>query len=395
MDFRDTLSKAESTEEALDELVSAAESFVAEIGRKPDIAVVFVTSHHREGYADVARRLQEASGAAHLIGCTAESVIGGGREIERSPAISLWLASMPDATIESFHTFHETSDAAIGFTGLPGGLFDEDGNAVAEPGLMILLGDPFTFPVDEMLRTANDAHPGLIMSGGMASAAMAPGQNALFLGGEVRDEGAVGLLISGGVRFDTIVSQGCRPIGTHYVVTDSHDNLIAELGGKPTKDRMQELFATLTEEDRELFQHGPQIGVVINETREDFRRGDFLIRGVLGWDSSESLAVGDFVRRGQTIQFHVRDAVTASEDLEVLLDDPAIASHAPTGGLIFSCNGRGTRLFSAADHDVSTVRDKIGDIPLSGFFAGGEVGPIGGKNFLHGFTASVVLFSEP
>jgi small ligand-binding sensory domain FIST len=195
------------------------------------------------------------------------------------------------------------------------------------------------------------------------------------------------------VAVRTVVSQGCRPVGRPYVVTKSEANVIHELGGRKAMAVLKEVFEGMSEEERQLFRQAPHLGCVIHEAQESFDRGDFLVRNLMWADpDSGAIAVGEILRRGQTVQFHVRDSDAASEDLDTLLAREREA--AAGGALLFSCNGRGTRLFETPDHDVSATRRALGEIPVAGFFAAGELGPVGGRNFMHGFTASLALFSE-
>ena len=220
---------------------------------------------------------------------------------------------------------------------------------------------------------------------------MGPGDTRLFLDDRVVDTGAVGARLPG-IRIRALVSQGCRPIGNVYTVTRAEENVIHELGGRPPLQRLQELVETLRPEDRELVGRGLHVGRVIDEYKAELERGDFLIRAVIGVDpQSGALAVGDGIEVGETIQFHVRDAATADEDLRTLLEREA---EPPAGALLFTCNGRGSRLFSVPDHDASLVSKMLGGLPLAGFNCAGEIGPVGGKNFLHGFTASIALFVD-
>ena len=230
--------------------------------------------------------------------------------------------------------------------------------------------------------------------GGMASGGRGPGESRLLQGDQSPIEGAAGVLLQGPIPMRSIVSQGCRPIGQPMVITKGHGNIIEELGGQPPLVRLQQLWKSLSPRDQQLFQQGLHIGRVINEYKSEFQRGDFLVRNVLGLDrETGSLAITDAVRLGQTVQFHVRDAESADEDLRALLQTDRSANKArPGGALVFTCNGRGTRLFSAPHHDARAVRQEMGVLPLAGFFAQGELGPVGGQNFIHGFTASVVLF---
>jgi small ligand-binding sensory domain FIST len=338
--------------------------------------------------------LHDKLGVKALIGCIGEGVIGGGREVEHDPAVSLWAASWDGAVaIDPFHlTLNRTPDGPSLF-GWPDSLLDADPRSSA----MLLLGDPRTFPTIELfLPYLNENHAGLRVAGGMASGFTETGQTALLFGDEVVNHGGVAVLLGGPVKLRHVVSQGCRPIGKPFVVTKCHDNVIEELGGRSPLEQMRELWPSLSERDQELFRRGPQIGLVINEQKERFGRGDFLIRNLYGFDAQTgALAVMDLVRVGQTVQFQVRDAETADEDLkELLATDGAAHPAKPGGALLFSCNGRGTRLFATPNHDATAVRGAVGEIPVAGFFAAGELGPVGGRNAVHGFTASVALFEE-
>jgi small ligand-binding sensory domain FIST len=261
---------------------------------------------------------------------------------------------------------------------------------------LLIVGDPFSLPTDLLLLRVNEDYPGLRIVGGMASGVSAAGQCRLFLDGTVHNEGAVGVLLQGSFGLRPVVSQGCRPIGRPFVVTKGEENVILQLGGKPPLSVLQELWQSLDERDKKLFQQGLHVGRVINEYQSDFQRGDFLIRNVIGLDrTTGALAITDRVRVGQTLQFQVRDAATADEDLHALLQFDLVAHvKPPVSALLFSCNGRGSRLFGVADHDVGVLRAEAGPIPVAGFFAQGELGPVGGQNFIHGFTASVALFEE-
>jgi small ligand-binding sensory domain FIST len=260
------------------------------------------------------------------------------------------------------------------------------------PQALLLVADPFTFPTEPFLDWVATRYPGLPVIGGMASAAQAPGGNRLAVGRHVKTSGAVGALLGPGVAVETVVSQGCRPFGQPLVVTRADGNLILELAGTPALERLvAQAHGALTEEEVALLEMGGlQIGRVIDEHRESFGRGDFLLRGVLGADRrTGALAVGDVMPVGTTVQFHLRDARTADEDLHVLLK-----GHQADGALVFTCNGRGSRLFDEPHHDARVLSDLLGPVPLAGFFAAGEIGPVGGHNFVHGFTASMALLCD-
>jgi small ligand-binding sensory domain FIST len=388
--FAAALSTEEDSRAAIKEVTSAA---IAQLERKPDLAMLFISSNHAAHAGEIAQRVCQALGNEVLLGCTGESIIGGGREIEGSPAISLWLASLPGTHVRPLHlNFQQTSDGGI-FTGWPTDLPEPWPTGAA----MLLLGEPFSFPADELIRRLNEDRPGVPVLGGMASGGVAPGENRLLLGTQVFSDGAVAAMVHGDVKIRSVVSQGCRPIDKPFVVTKSEANVIHELGGVAALVRLQEVFETLTEQERLLVRHGLHVGRVLSEYQDKFVRGDFLVRNVIGADpKSGAIAIGDFVRPGQTVQFHIRDEQTADEDLRELLKTAAEpgGENRARGALLFTCNGRGTRLFSSADHDVRCVQQALGEIPVAGFFAQGEIGPIGGNNFLHGFTASIAVFES-
>jgi small ligand-binding sensory domain FIST len=390
MPFAAALSTAAQTDAALEQVCTESRSHFSST---PDLVVAFFSAHHAKAADRIAQTLTERLTPRCLLGSVAEAVIGNGKEIEDAPALSVWLGRWnKPVTLEPFHAVLERTSEGPSLLGLPDGLVGAD----AADSAVLMLGDPYTFPVDLFLSQMNENTPGLPVLGGMASGIRGAGQCRLLINGDVRREGAAGVLLQGPLGLRSIVSQGCRPIGRHMVVTRAEDNIIQELGGKSPMQQLQELWQSLNPQEQNLVQQGLHIGRVINEYRGDFQRGDFLVRNVLGLDrDSGALAITERVRVGQTVQFHVRDAETADEDLHALLQlDLSAHEKRPAAALVFSCNGRGARLFDRPDHDAGAVRAEAGDIPLAGFFAQGELGPVGGQNFIHGFTASVALFEE-
>jgi small ligand-binding sensory domain FIST len=298
------------------------------------------------------------------------------------------LAQLPATEVATMHLQHQQTAEGETFTGWPSTLPGEWPNASA----LMVLGDPFSFPADRFLNRINEDQTGRPVVGGMASAASRPGENRLILGRDVPDRGAVAVYLNGNLRVRSVVSQGCRPIGSHFIITRAEKNVIHELGGVTAYDRLKELAT----HEQEMVREGLHLGRVVNEYQDRFEQGDFLVRNVLGVDpDTGAIAIGDYVRPGQTVQFHVRDAQTADAELRQLLSRMANDDNAsPQGGLLFTCNGRGSRLFSEPHHDAAAIEEALGSIPVAGFFAAGELGPIGGTNFIHGFTASIALF-EP
>lgn len=386
------------------DLLGAAEVAVAQAlaplhGATPDLVWVFVAPGQLGGEAAAAagRRVLDLAGSRVAVGGTAGGVIGDGRGVEHGPAVAVWAASLPGTTVRPFRLTAEPADGG-GFrvVGFPTPRSDDR--------VAALVVDPYSFPVDGFLQHGNATMPGFPLVGGLAGAPGGPGANRLFLAGSgfdgsgfdgpgvdgvVHDRGGVGVLLGGQVSARTVVSQGCRPIGPAMVVTRAERNVLLELAGTPAYRRLAEIVASLPPAERELAGRGLHVGIAMNEYAQDHGRGDFLIRGVTGVDEATgAVAVGDVVEVGQTVRFQVRDAAGAGEDLtELLGPDPA------RGALLFSCNGRGTTMFADADHDIATLRATLGGDPgIAGFFAAGEIGPVGGRNHLHGFTASVLAF---
>ncbi|MCE2524999.1 MAG: FIST C-terminal domain-containing protein [Acidimicrobiia bacterium] len=349
-------------------------------GESPALVVFFATAAHLGAMDTLAAVLAERLAPAILLGASAVSVIAGSRELEEVPAVVAWGAGAAEAAPVRFGPALGSDHSPI--EDLPAG---DD-----RPRTLLLLSDPFSFPADRLLQEIDATGAEVRAVGGLASAASSPGGNRLVLDGETFDDGAVGLLLASAAEVATVVSQGCRPIGRPYVVTRGERNLIHELGGRPALERLQEIVGGLSDAERALVQRGLHIGIVVNEHKLDFDRGDFLVRGVLGIErESRGLAVGDLVETGTSVQFHVRDAATAGEDLH-----RSMSGRRAEGALLFTCNGRGHRLFGVADHDASVVSGAIAPAPVAGMFCAGEIGPVGRRSYLHGFTASVALFGQ-
>jgi small ligand-binding sensory domain FIST len=353
------------------------------LGEEPELAVLFVSAGHTGALEDIASAVRMLLRPGVLVGCTAGAVVGGDREVEDHTAISLFAGRLPSAV--PIRLVAESTPDGAAITGFPAPHeLPEDASAV------LLLTDPFTFPADELLAGLRDQlGVDLPVVGGLASAARGPGGNRLVLDGSVLTDGAVAVVL-GGVDVDTVVSQGCRPIGDPMVVTAGQGNLIHELAGRNALERVQETLRLLAPDDLPLAQEGLHLGRVIDERKAEFVRGDFLVRSVLGADrSTGAVAVGDDVEVGATVQLQVRDAQSADEDLRVLL-----GGRRADGALLFTCNGRGIQLFGVEDHDARLVSDALGRAPVAGMSCAGEVGPVGGRSFLHAFTASVLLLAD-
>jgi small ligand-binding sensory domain FIST len=377
------------------DLMHAAERAAADAsaplgGRRPDLTMVFACGADPDEVAAAGERAGTVTGASAVVGCSAPGVIGGGRGVEATSAVAVWCAVLPDVRVRTFHLEVMPASAGMAVVGLPE---RADDDVVA-----LLLADPWSFPIDGFVQRSNAALGGLPLVGGLASGLRGRGSTRLFLDGQVLDRGAVGVVLSGPVGARTLVSQGARPIGPSMTVTAADGNVLLELAGVPARHKLEEILADLEPGDQALATRGLQIGVAIDEYAEDHEQGDFLVRGIAGVDEPrQGLVVGDLVPVGRTVRFQLRDATTADTDLRESLRRFRTTSSLDTveGALVFSCNGRGASLFSTADHDVDVVRESLAaPAGVAGFFAAGEIGPVAGRNHVHGLTAAIVAFGS-
>lgn len=387
LQFATALSRLTDTRAATSEL---ADSIQMQIGTAPiDLAFLFFSPHHASNVSEISAMLQRELRAKVCLGCSGEGVIAGSEEIETAAALTLWVACLPDVTLTPLQLSVSHLQDQIRLHGWP------------EPGLedstFLLLGDPFSTPMQEVLSLMTDRYPRCTVGGGLAGGGQDAGENRLLLNDQSFDGGVVGVQLTGPITVRTVTSQGCRPIGERFVVTRAEQNLIYELGGVAALTRLQDVFESLEGSHRRNAHRALHLGIAIEEQGSHFERGDFLVRNLIGADQQAgAVAIGDVVQEGQTVQFHLRDAQSASDDLHFLLaTDRATHRHPPLGALLFSCCGRGEGLFGRPHHDIGAVQGRLGPIPAAGFFAQGEIGPVGGRNFLHGYTATVVIFSEP
>jgi small ligand-binding sensory domain FIST len=377
------LSTLQSAREAATEAARAAHG--GGRGRDAvDLAFLFLSSAHLDEVEVAAEAVREELAPRHLLGCVAEGVVAGVRELEHGPAVAVWAGALQGAEIECFHAVAVQTDDGIAVAGFP---------ELDDPGLVALIVDPFTFPAAPFLTSLNEEYERVPLVGGIAAGGRRSGVQALILDDTSHGEGAVGAVISGPPVF-TVVSQGCRPIGREAVITRCEGNVVNELAGKRALERLRTEIAALSFEEQALAARGLLVGLVIDENRPEYDAGDFLMRGLLGADkASGALVLGERVRVGQTLRFFVRDAASADADLQRTLAG-APRGGRPAGALLFTCNGRGTNMFPAPDHDARIVAAALGTQALAGFFCGGELGPVGGKAFLHGFTATLAIFLE-
>jgi small ligand-binding sensory domain FIST len=358
-------------------------------GVTPDLVTVFACGEDPSAVGAALARASALTGATAAVGCTAGGVIGASRGVESSTAVSVWAGVLPGVRVRTFHLEVMRAESGLAIVGLPERAEDDD--------VAVLLADPWSFPADGFVERSNEALTGLPIVGGLASGTPMSGSTRLLIGDHVVDRGAVGALLGGPVAARTIVSQGCRPVGPPMTVTAADGNVVLGLAGEPALDKLEAVVGMLPPEEQALISAGLHLGVAFDEYAEEHDRGDFLIRAVLGADQARrGIVVGDVAIVGSTVRFHVRDAEAADEDLRILLERVRDGAGFDTveGALLFSCNGRGAHLFATADHDVLAVRRGLGTSGVAGFFAAGEIGPVAGRNHVHGFTASVLAFGS-
>ncbi|MBI2993654.1 MAG: FIST C-terminal domain-containing protein [Gammaproteobacteria bacterium] len=389
MKWTSALSRETDPDTAIGELASQT---LSALGSAPDLAFLFASDHYSPAFGHLPAALRMELGGGMLVGCSASGVIAAGEEIEREPAIGLVAARLPGVELETWSV--QKDDLA------PGSRHARRCTELAarlgtEPARFILLADPFTFPAEQLLRSLEQAFPTSVIVGGLASGGEAPGETALFLNDATHRSGALLLALGGDLDLRTAVAQGCRPIGEPLFVSACEGNQVRGLDGRPPIEILRSLHGRLGERDRALMQHSLFLGIAMHVGRMQYDQGDWLIRNLMGMDShSGAIWVGEAMRDGQVVQFHLRDARTAEEDLDHVLDrlHAQSAADPPLGALLFSCTGRGRGLFGVPGHDSGSFHRRWGAVPLGGFFCNGEIGPVGGQTFLHGYTSAFAVF---
>jgi len=353
-------------------------------GAQADLVLAFAGAANLDHMEEGLQAVEERLGARGLVGCGAQGVVGAGRELEEGGVV-VWAASLPQGDVDTFHLEAlPTGEGQLAIAGVP---------ELDYADAVIMLADPYSFPVEPLLAQLGADFPGLPIVGGISSAGGGPGAGVLVHDGELANDGAVGAVLRG-IEVHPVVSQGARPVGPEMVITACEDNVIHELASRPALVRVREAIGELDPNERALAANGLLLGIVIDANRPDYERGDFLVRGILGADQDGgSITVGENVRVGQAVRLHVRDGQSADEDLRAVLAREREGSIGPpAGALVFTCNGRGRDMFGTADHDATALEEALSGAPAAGFFCAGEIGPVGARNFLHGFTATVAVF---
>jgi small ligand-binding sensory domain FIST len=355
-------------------------------GADADLVLIFASGAHLAAPEATLEGIEEALSPAALVGCGAAGVVGVGREVEAGTAISVWAAAFDEGLAETFHAHVEPVGDALALEGLP---------APDDASGLLLFPDPSTFPTARVLQELGRAAPAVPVVGGLASGETTDGGVVLFRDGEVHTDGAVGVRLEG-IELLPCVSQGAAPVGPELTITAADGHVIQELAGRPALQALQEAILNLDATERALVEGGLLLGIVIDGGKPEYDQGDFLVRGLLGADPDDgTIAVAAPVSTGQVVRLHARDAASADSDLRdgLALRRAALGGERPAGALIFTCTGRGAGMFGIGHHDAGALADELG-APAAGFFAAGEIGPVGGEPFVHTFTATVAVFAR-
>ncbi len=390
MEWVASLSTRSRYEDAFEEAASAISNQLG--GRKPDLVVIFLSAHYESDYDRVPLDVKSRFKGAVLLGCSGGSIIGKGQEVEDRPAFSITAAVLPDVAIVPFHVppgeLPEVAEAPASWHERLGLVPEQDPDFVVLP-------DPFSSDAQQLVWGLDAAFPRSTVVGGLASGARAPDENALYIGQRTYSSGVVGVALYGDIRVDTVVAQGCRSLGTPMRITRSQRNLLFELDGRPAVEVLDTVFSAMDESEQAIFQRSPMLGIAMDSERDVFGPGDFLIRNLVGLDRAHGvIAVAAMLEDDSMVQFHVRDAAASAQDLAGVLARHRMSETGDraVGALVFSCLGRGRQFYGVADHDTELFREHFGDIALGGFFCSGEIGPVHGRTFLHGYTSSFGLF---
>jgi small ligand-binding sensory domain FIST len=392
MKWCSAVSESSDLEKAASEAIATVRTLLD--GERTDLVTLFISAHHAPRYGEIANLVGEEFPGAVLVGCSARSVIGGGREVEDHAGFSLTAAALPGVVVQGFHVDADALPEAATDRAAWASLLGFD--AEIEPHF-VLLSDPFSFDAEGFVRALDGPFPASVKIGGVASGGQTPGDNALYLGERVHRAGLVGVALSGNLAVDAVVAQGCRPIGQPMFVTRCRDNLLLELDGQPALEVLQRLYRSLPRADRELCRGSLFLGIEMRRSQAEYRQGDFLIRNLVGSDpASGAIAVGAVLEEPRVVQFHLRDARTSAADLDRCLERyrSEVAPGDVRGALLFSCLGRGANLYGHAGHDSEALRRCLGDVAVGGFFCNGEIGPVEGSTFLHGYTSAFGIFRE-
>ncbi len=387
--FAAALSGADRFDTAVEEV--ADDIATINDGAAPDLVVAFIGAVHQQHYVRMHRSLRERFPGATLLGCSAGGTLGATGELEEGAGLAVCAATLPGVEL---HPFHLEADEVPEPTATPQTWRDRLHIPGDTDPSFLLLPDPFSSPVPRLLQGLDHAFPQSTKIGGLVSGAKEAGEGVLFSGDELNGSGTAGLALAGNLQLDSVVAQGCRPIGVPMFITRGSGNVINELDGRRPAVVLQDLYDQLGADDQARVRHSLFVGLVMQDRQEVYGQGDFLIRNIIGLDGDTgALAIASEARPNTVLQFHLRDAQTSAEDLRSMLVRHREQHDSPArGALMFSCLGRGQGLYDQPNHDIGVVQDVLDAVPTAGFFCNGELGPVHQTTHLHGYTSVLGLF---
>ncbi len=369
-------------------VIAAAQGALEECGGQPTCGFLFLSASWLPQIHEVLDLVRLHGRIPLLVGSLGAGLIGRSQEAEGVAGMSLLLVHLP-AKLTPVLISNEQIEESTGpaYWQMESGLSPEDVDS------WIVLANPAAPNLERWLNEWNVAFPDAPSIGGLASGSSGNGERALLLDGKAIDAAVLAPAVKGG-KIRTIVSQGCKPVGEPFTITQADENLVYALGSRPAYEILSETFNGLSHDEKERARGNLFAGLAASEYVADLKRGDFLVRNLLGADpQTGAVAIGARARTGQTLQYQLRDKITAHADLVELARINEQGCQ-PFASLVFSCNGRGHRFFGVPDHDAATLAEIFGPVPSAGFFCNGEIGPIGNASYLHGYTASVALFCK-
>lgn len=357
-----------------------------------DLLLVFVAESYDHFDSEyLIEKINQELSVQCIVGCNACGVIGDDIEVEIDAAISMLAMNLPENELYPFHLTAEQ----INRIDHPEDMIKITDVFPTDLPQFIVLSDPMSCDVVHFIDQLNKTYPNQSVLGGLSSGILLKKDNWLCLNRKIYTEGIVGVGIVGKLKFQTMISQSCKPIGEPYIITRADNNILYELSGKPALYVMSEVVQDLAKEEKKQAETSLLVGLVIDEYQKEFSIGDFLIRNIMGFDmESGALSIGAYLKEGQTLQFQLRDIKSSKLDLKKQLKKIQFKSDQTHGAIMVNCCGRGTYLYNKDNYDISQIQKIMGAIPVTGFFANGEIGPALGRNYLHGYTLSLGIFSN-
>jgi small ligand-binding sensory domain FIST len=356
----------------------------------PTFGLVFVTPDYAPKASDFLELVRIYGQVPTLVGCSGIGLVGTAQEQENGSGFSLLLLSLPGARATAFAFDQDMVESAAGHQFWP----EKTGIAPANAKAWLTFLNPFSLNVEHWLKQWNEAYPHIPTFGGLGGGAPGDPEAWIFCNDRAVN-GGVALALEGDVSVHAVVSQGCKPIGEPLTVTSAERNVLLKLGSRPAYDVLSDVYKDLSDAEREQAKGHLFAGIAVSEYLEEYKRGDFLVRNIIGADpNSGAVAINAVPRVGQTLQYQLRDSRVANDELKRLLGAKAMFhTLTPYAGLLCTCHGRGRGLFGDPNHDAGLINEFFPGLPLTGLFANVQIGPVGDRSFAHGYTASLALIA--